>query len=376
MEAKKNSFKEDYDTSGVEDMPSQIQLESVPFFKFIINSVPVGILTVNSDLKITGFNPWAEKITGYGAEEAVGKYCGEILKGGLCRSGCPLKVALREKQSLSLIESTIRSKNGEVVPIRMSVAGLFDSEGNLIGGVESFHDISRIKSLEREKDNLLSMCAHDMKSSLSIIGGFVLRLLRKSKDVDLEKMITYLQIIQKETQKLENLINDFLEYSRLQTGKLRPNFSTTSLDRELLDLFDAYKLKASESGLDLELVNDQEMILIDVDASQLRRVLTNLLDNAIKFSKGKGKIKIMTHQDDKEVTIIIKDEGIGIEQEDLPFIFDAFHKGKSGVKNSGVGLGLAGVKSIVEAHRGTISVKSEPGKGSTFIVTLPKIQRN
>ncbi len=373
MQNTKNAIQGRRNSSGQENRLDH--LESVPFYKFVINSVPVGILTVNSELEITGFNPWAEKITGYTAEEALGRYCGEVLKGGLCKTQCPLKVVLNKQMPLSMLESTIRNKSGELIPIRMNVAGLFDNEGNLIGGVESFHDISKVKALEREKNNLLSMCAHDMKSSLSIIGGFVLRLLRNPQAVDFEKMQSYLNIIKKESEKLENLINDFLDYSRLQSGRLRPNFSITSLDKELLELLDAYKIKAKESGLDLELVNDQEMILIDADASQLRRVFTNLLDNAIKFSKGKGKISVSMHQDEKEVMIKIVDQGIGIERDDLPFIFDAFHKGKSRVNNSGVGLGLAGVKGIVEAHGGNIQVQSVPGKGSTFIVKLPKTQK-
>jgi len=107
----------------------------------------------------------------------------------------------------------------------MNTAGLFENDGHLIGGVESLQDISCLKALEREKDNLISMFAHDMKSSLTIIGGFVLRLLKKLRDIDEAKQEKYLEIIKNESGKLESLIDAFLEFSRLQTGKLKLNLT-------------------------------------------------------------------------------------------------------------------------------------------------------
>jgi len=142
------------------------------FYKFVIDSLPAAVLTVNAELKITGFNPWAEKVTGYTEAEAMGRFCGDILQGGMCRAQCPLRTAVKGRKPVSLADTTIRNKWGETIPVRMNTAGLFNDEGHLIGGVESLQDISRLKALEREKDNLISMFAHDMKSSLTIIGGF------------------------------------------------------------------------------------------------------------------------------------------------------------------------------------------------------------
>lgn len=344
------------------------------FYRFIIDSIPSAVLTVNADLKITGFNPWAEKITGYSKKEALGQYCGEILQGAMCLAHCPLRTVLKGHSPVSLVETTIVNKWGETVPVRMNTAGLFDDNDHLIGGVESFQDISRLKSLEREKDNLISMFAHDMKSSLTIIGGFVLRLLKKARQIDEEKQKKYLGIIKNESGKLESLINEFLEFSRLQTGRLKLNFSTTSLDKELMELSDSYQVKASQSGLKLELKNEEELSIIEADATQLRRVFTNLLDNATKFSKEKGTITITTQETAEDVIVKVKDEGIGIERNELPYIFDSFHRGKGAEKKEGFGLGLAAVKAIVEGHSGRVIVKSELGKGSVFTVVLPKFR--
>ena len=346
--------------------------QDIAFYRFVIDSLPTAVLTVDGDLKITGFNPWAEKITGYSKKQALGKYCGEILKGGMCLANCPLKTAMNGHNPISLVETTIINKWGETIPVRINTAGLFDNKEHLIGAVESFHDISRLKSLEREKGNLISMFAHDMKSSLTIIGGFVIRLLKKARQIDEEKQKKYLGIIKNESGKLESLVTEFLEFSRLQTGKLKFNLSATSLDKELMELSDFYQLKASESGINLVLENEEALPIIMADTGQLRRVFTNLLDNAIKFSKEKGTITISTHETAEEVVVEVKDDGRGIEQDELPYMFDSFRRGRGTEKKEGFGLGLAAVKAIVEGHGGHAFVKSEPGKGSVFTVVLPK----
>jgi PAS domain S-box-containing protein len=346
--------------------------DDITFCRFIIDSVPSAVLTVDANLKITGFNPWAEKVTGYTTKEVMGSYCGDVLQGGMCLAHCPLRTVLKGHEPLSLVESTIRKKWGETIPVRMNTAGLFDDDGHLIGGVESFQDISVLKAFEREKDNLISMFAHDMKSSLTIIGGFVLRLLNKGAHIDQEKQSQYLEIMKKESAKLEFLVNDFLEFSRLQTGRLKLDFAYTSVDRELMELVEAYQAKASKSGIILELRNQPALPIIEADANRLRRVFTNLLDNALKFSKQGGKITITTQEADEDITVKVKDQGTGIDSRDLPYIFDSFFRGMGARKNEGFGLGLAVVKAIVEGHDGRIFVESEMGKGSVFTVILPK----
>jgi len=364
-------------TGEIEKGPRQVKEiysngHDLNFYRFVINSLPIAVVTVNSEFKITGFNPWAEQLTGYSEKEAVGHYCGEILQGGMCKINCPLRAVIKKRQTVIRMDTTITDRSEKTIPVRMNTAGLFDDEGRLLGGLEAFQDISHLKALEREKANLISMFAHDIKSSLAVIGGFVLRLLKKRTSLDEEKQIKYLDIMKNETGKLSFLVNDFLEFSRLQTGRLKLEFSAISLDKELMEMFDAYQVKAKQAGINLELENEEEFPIIEADANRLRRVFTNLLDNALKFSKSEGTITISTHQTEKDIVVKVKDEGIGIDPRDLPYIFESFNRGKSAEKKEGFGLGLATVKAIVEAHGGRVIVKSEPGKGSVFKVILPK----
>jgi len=349
--------------------------QNIAFYSFIIDSLPVGVITVSPEMKVTSFNRWAETLTGYSEKEAVGRYCGDVLQGAMCRTNCPLKTAINRHHPEVRVDSTIKNRRGEIIPVRMNTAALLDDNGNLIGGVEAFQDISRLKTMEREKDNLISMFAHDMKSSLTVIGGFVLRLIKKSGQIDEEKQKEYLGIIRRESGKLESLVSDFLEFSRLQAGRLKLNLSATSLDKELMELSDAYQLKASQSGLRLELKNEEELPVIICDSNKMLRVFSNLLDNAIKFSKDKGTITISTHATPDEVIVEVKDEGIGIDPDELPYVFDSFHRGRGAEQKEGFGLGLASVKAIVEGHGGRITVESEPGKGSVFSVILPKTRQ-
>ena len=127
------------DKLGIEfRMETTEKHSDLTFYKFVIRSLPVAVVTVDSDLKVTGFNPWAEGLTGYSTEEAVGRYCGNILQGGMCHSECPLRRVLKNQHRIVRIETTVRSKWGETIPVRMNTAALLDEDGKFIVGLESF----------------------------------------------------------------------------------------------------------------------------------------------------------------------------------------------------------------------------------------------
>ena len=267
------------------------------------------------------------------------------------------------------METTIKNRKNETIPVRISTTCLLDDNGDLIGGVEAFQDISYLKRLEREKDNMASMFAHDMKSPLIGIDGFSLRCVKILDDN--EKAKDYLNIILKEVRRLQFLVDDFLEFSRLQSGKLKYNFDMTALGKELDDLIEVYRPQASNNGITLELHSENPLPIIKADARRLYRVFSNLLSNAIKFSSQGGIVRIQTQVEEGEIRVAISDQGDGIDPQDLAYIFEPFHRGKMIEKKEGFGIGLAAAKTIIEGHGGNILVESELGKGSCFIVVLP-----
>jgi len=232
--------------------------------------------------------------------------------------------------------------------------------------------MSDLVAMERERGNFISMLAHDMRSALTAIHLLGSRLLRKIDIMDRQAMTEYLEIITREAGNLGSLIDDFLDLSLIETGRLKLDLKATSLDKQLEELFETYRVKAAQHGIRLELRIENILPAIEADISRLHRVFANLLDNAIKFSGEKGTITITAREKDREVMVAVADEGMGIDPEDLPHIFDVFHRGQTSGGTEGHGLGLATVKAIVEGHGGRVVVDSRPDAGATFTVFLPK----
>ncbi|MBW1744014.1 MAG: HAMP domain-containing histidine kinase [Deltaproteobacteria bacterium] len=219
------------------------------------------------------------------------------------------------------------------------------------------------------------MIAHDIKTPIVTIGGFALRLLKKGLSIDKEKQKQYVEIISREAARAEELVNDFLEFSRLEGGALNLSFGPTSIDKELVDLLKTYEPKALERGIRMEITSPETLPIIDADAKRLRRVFANLLDNALKFSQDKGTVTIAIQERENDITVKVTDQGVGIDAKDVQYIFEPFSRGQDRGEKEGFGLGLAIVKTIVKGHGGNVFVESEPGKGSVFSVVLPKPEK-
>jgi len=363
----------------VRDITTRTQLEeslrqSAQKHQTLVNSLPSGVITVNSNFKITEINRQGQIILGRSQEEVLGSFCGDVLRSGACQSTCPIKAAIKSKNHQGPIETTIVHKEKGRIPISLRAAGLYDSLGNLTGGVEVFQDISAIKALERERANLVSMFAHDMKSPLVGIQGFALRMLKQDETGDQKKNRQYLEVIRKEAARLESIINDFLDFARLETGGLKLNFSATDLDKELLELLEALGPRFDEAGIKLQITYKEKLPVIQADALHLRRAFANLLENSLKYSPSGTLVTIDSEETPKEVLVRVADQGMGIPAEELPYIFDMFYRAKGQESSKGHGLGLAGVEAIVKGHGGRVMVASEVGKGSVFTVALPKDQ--
>ena len=340
----------------------------------LVQSLPVGMISVDPEFRITEINAQGEKILGYSQEEVLGRSCGVVLRSEVCQNQCPIRRALSQQQPTSPIDTTFTSKDQTRKAVRLQAAGLYDAEGKLIGGVEVFQDVSQLKALERERANLVSMFAHDMKNPLVGIQGFALRLLKRGAAETPAKQRRYLEVIRKQAAQLESIINDFLDFARLETGRLKLNFSAVDLDKEFTELLEAFQPRFERAGLTLTLQSPGKPPVIEADPVHLRRAFGNLLDNALKYSPAGGVVAIEVEDNGDTVTLRFCDQGAGIPPQDLPYIFDMFYRSPSQGKKAGHGLGLAGVEAIVKGHGGRVMVASEVGRGSVFSLVLPKQQ--
>ena len=352
-----------------------MKIEECQIYELVKNNLPVGFTVVDEEGMIIDFNPQAEVITGYLKSEVLGESHLEILHSTTDKEACPLfQFALQKKQQTAAVETNIKQKSGEIITIVASIAPIFDESQSFIGGIELFRDISGIKKLERERKNILPMFAHDMKHPVITAGGFLSRLLSGKAGPVTEPQASYLNIIKDELQKIEELISDFIEFSRFEATEYRPLKSAFNIEEAVRHQIEIAGLDADKKNIQISFDYPDTVIpVISADGKMIERVITNLLDNAVKYSPDERKILVKLNDWNLEMQVQVIDEGIGVSEEHLPYIFDAFYRVSRDSEGSGLGLSIA--KAIIEAHGGKIWVKSTPGKGSTFSFTLPKGER-
>lgn len=340
-------------------------------YETIVKNLPIGFTTVDEDGITIDFNEAAEMITGYKKEEVIGKPHNLIFHPKTGVEACPLfKHALISKESIIAQEKKFIKKTGDVITLLVSVAPLFDSEGKFIGGVEIFRDVTDVKRLEREKKNILAMFAHDIKNSITSSIGFATRILAGKASNPTEDLM----VIIDELKTVEYLISEFLEFSKLESKEITPQLKEFDLYKLITKQIDTITVEAKKKDLTISFITDEiPPVMIMADETMIKRAIANLLDNAVKYNNVGGKIIVKLKKNKKEVLIQIEDTGIGIPEDKLPFIFDAFSRLTPSTKGSGLGLSIA--KQIIELHGGRIWVKSTYREGSTFSCTIPLISK-
>ncbi len=351
-------------------------LDRSALFDLLAKNILVGFFVVDPEGIILEFNKVAQDITGYTREQATGRHCSSILRSNLCHTGlCPLFGSDVAPDTSVSRRATIRTRDNREVSIMFTSARLLDDSGRMRGGLEMFRDMSGPELMEKQRRVLISMFAHDLKAPLAIAGGFLTRLLKGKAGPLNPKQEEYLRAIDREIRRLDGYIRSFLNILRMEAGQVSLALEPCSIDKALHELTEGFRLKAAEKQVQLKTEIPDSMTLVMADKEQLQRVMSNLLDNAIKYAPKGSEVLIRVYETPVEVVFQIHDSGPGISEEDRPHIFDPFYRGKRSSGKSvkeGSGLGLAVVKSIVEAHGGKTWVISGADGGSTFYFTIPK----
>ncbi|WP_199425611.1 two-component system histidine kinase PnpS [Thermaerobacillus caldiproteolyticus] len=242
------------------------------------------------------------------------------------------------------------------------------------GIVLVFHDITELKKLEQMRKDFVANVSHELKTPITSIKGFAETLLDGAMK-DERALEHFLSIILKESERLQSLIQDLLDLSKIEQQGFQLQVETINLFQLLKEVIMMFHGKAAEKDIDLQL-NVSQPIYINGDSNRLKQVLINLITNALTYTPQGGRVEVSVEDQNEEVLIHVKDTGIGIDEKEIPRIFERFYRvDKARSRNSGgTGLGLAIVKHLVEAHHGYITVKSQVGKGTTFTVHFPKEQ--
>lgn len=251
--------------------------------------------------------------------------------------------------------------------------------GRLCANFEKMRDelecsIEREKKLESSRKELITCISHDLRTPISSIKAYVDGIKDGMAD-DPETLNRYLNVIGRKTEILAKLIDDLFEHCQAELEKLKIEKKEVYSGEFLKHVSDELKLELENSGYEFEVSQDMPDVLINIDSSRIEQVINNLVQNSRKYTPKGGKIMLQAEIEDNCLKISIKDNGYGIDNMDIPYIFDKFYRGEKmrGSDPGGSGLGLSICKYIVEKHDGQIFVESKKGKGSSFYFIIPKI---
>ena len=253
------------------------------------------------------------------------------------------------------------------------------TEANRLITLERTRSINQkmmLEELNSMKSEFVSNISHELRTPIASIVGFS-ETIASDPNMPEEMKQEFNMIILNEGKRLAKLINDVLDISRMETGRMILNKSKVNLNKLLKDVITHEKAAAEEKGLIITLETPPEEIIAEIDEERFSQALHALMENAIKFSSKNGRIKVILNNLYREVEIIISDTGVGIPEKDLPYLFQKFYRvNRPDSDLPGAGMGLVFVKQIVDLHRGLINIQSEPNKGTSVLIKLLKSNRD
>jgi two-component system NtrC family sensor kinase len=320
----------------------------------ILTNIQDGVIVIDRDQRMVFANKTIQEALRWGEQPIVGR---------------PYRELLTQAELLQLMDTSESTNRAEIGVEDGRVFSAMLSRIADIGTVVSFHDITNLKKLDRIKSDFVSTVSHDLRSPLTAILGYVELLDRVGTVNDMQR--EFIRRVQVSVHNITTLVDDLLNLGRIEAG--------FDVRREVVQLDQLIRLALENIRKQVEDKNHQ--IILEMPAQlpsllanpvQMRQMIDNLLDNAVKYTLPGGKINLRVATAQKQIIMQIQDAGIGIPAVDLPYIFDKFYRASnSGSDVTGTGLGLAIVKSIIESHNGRIWVESEIGQGTTFTIVLP-----
>lgn len=355
----------------------------------LFDSAPDGMHVIDKNFQIIRINRAYRELAGMTTEEILGKKCSEVFPGKLCHTKqCPLYRILDGAKRVD-IESNQTRRDGKVIPCLVTATPFRNPDGEITGIIQVTRDISSWKKIEQslsttaerlrarniELEDFTHVISHDLQEPLMLISAFSERLRTKCADTLPEKGKNYLQRIESSTNRMQQLINGLLLYSRI-SSKARP-FEPINLKTIIQSVIDDLAVKIERYQAEISV--DKHLPVIEADPLQMRQLFQNLIGNSLKYHHPKRKPKItisLTPQSEDNCTqenicLNVEDNGTGFDNAYRKVIFKIFQRLHTEKQSKGTGIGLSICEKIIRHHRGTISAEGQPGIGATFTITLP-----
>jgi PAS domain S-box-containing protein len=351
-----------------EEIQARIRVEAAAHqLAAIVESSDDAIRATTLNGQILTWNPGAERLYGYTRAEVVGKHIS--LLHVRPHKHTDLFGRIGKGERISRLETVNLAKDGRRIDVSLTVSPILDHSGQIVSASTIAHDITDRKLLDRMKDDFVGTVSHELRTPLAAIKGYATTLLEHDRmKAGLRR--EFLTVIDSESERLEDLINNLLDMSRLEAGVLKVDPAPVKLGRVVQTVVKRAQRLTREHHLVVEWRKDPWVM---ADVPRVLQVLTNLLNNAVKYSPDGGEIRVVGWEENGMLKIAVHDAGVGIPPRELDKIFDRFHRieGDMARRVSGTGLGLAICRGLVEAHGGRIWVESEPDAGSTFTFSIP-----
>jgi len=341
--------------------------------KTIINCMGDGVLVCDRDSCIVLSNPAASRMLKAPETCLLGNYLSQCTLPQELSHTIEESLQTKDLGYTSVSQELSVGEPGEIF-LRAHTAPVRSDIGEVMGSVTVLQDISHLKELDKMKSEFIAMVTHELRAPIAAVEQQLTVILNKMAGEVTEKQAQLLSRAKERTKGLLALIKDLLDLSKIEAGKMVQYKEPLPLQEVIQRVVDLMKAEADNKKIDLQFPAPSRISLINADRNSMEGIFTNLISNAIKYTPEGGKVWVNLNEEGGFVKATVSDTGIGIKKEDLPRIFDKFYRVKTSETRQivGTGLGLSIVKSIVDAHLGSINVESEEGGGTTFNVLFPK----